>query len=165
MTPTKCTSHPSISLPSLAVADHTGSQIEVAFSIIKNLVFHPIGTLRALILRSQPLFPPAHPSVILNAYEQTLHSAGYRSVLSGKQLELVTGTYDDHDFGVNDGDKTFLYRDFSKKLLLDFLNVSFHDTRRSSSHPGVYGVEYLNIPFPDGHGTAMKVAIILLDTR
>ncbi len=35
----------------------------------------------------------------------------------------ITGIWDDHDFGVNDGGKEYPYKRESKKLMLDFLDV------------------------------------------
>lgn len=70
--------------------------------MIKKLVTHPIDTFRALVFRTNPLFEPASPDVILNAYTQTLNHPEYQAILKNPQLRLVTGIYDDHDFGVND---------------------------------------------------------------
>lgn len=148
------------------------------------MIISPIYTLRALWFRSVPLFPPAEPLVIQDAYKQTLQHLEYRQVLQGRELQLVTGkpslssctvsrlvvlvgVWDDHDYGVNDGDKTYQHRDESKQYLLDFLNVSSNDIRRSPKHEGIFGVEYIEIPRPSRQHNKkpLKIAIILLDLR
>lgn len=75
----------------------------------------------------------------------------------------LLGTYDDHDYGVNDGDKTYQYREESKQYLLDFLNVSHDDIRRSPANEGVYGVQYIEHSLKSGR--TFKTAIITLDIR
>ncbi|MFZ6002257.1 MAG: alkaline phosphatase D family protein [Bacteroidota bacterium] len=68
----------------------------------------------------------------------------------------VIGTWDDHDYGINDGDKSFPYKKQSKELALDFLGVPKKaDVRK---HEGIYqSYEY-------GSGSQV-VKVILLDTR
>lgn len=76
---------------SLFLADHTGTQWQVALTILKTLFLSPILTLRALVFRSVPLFPPALPSVIASSYSQVLDHPEYQQVLKGGNLQLVTG--------------------------------------------------------------------------
>ncbi len=68
----------------------------------------------------------------------------------------IVGTWDDHDYGVNDGCKTFPKKDQSKELLLNFLNVP--KTNPAWKRPGAYQSYTFG---PEGR----KVKIILLDTR
>jgi alkaline phosphatase D len=68
----------------------------------------------------------------------------------------VIGTWDDHDYGQNDGDKYYSRKRESKEELLRFLDVSANDPVRN--HEGVYS------SFVYGGGT-QKVKVILLDTR
>ena len=35
---------------------------------------------------------------------------------------MIVGIWDDHDYGINDGNKHFEYKDEFKELFLDFLN-------------------------------------------
>lgn len=77
---------------SIIAADHTGPQWQVAVTIVKNCILNPITTFNALMYRSAPLFPPAFPSVISEAYSEVVNHPGYRAVLAGKDLKLVTGT-------------------------------------------------------------------------
>jgi len=68
----------------------------------------------------------------------------------------VIGTWDDHDYGINDGGKFFPKKEQSKKLALDFLGVPADAKVRK--HPGIYNsYEY----GPKGK----KVKVFLLDTR
>lgn len=68
----------------------------------------------------------------------------------------ILGTWDDHDYGLNDGGAEFQARDSSQQVLLDFLGVAASDPRRL--RPGVYHSETFR-----HEGFAVK--IILLDTR
>ena len=68
----------------------------------------------------------------------------------------ILATWDDHDYGVNDGGAEFPMRDASQQAFLDFWNVpaeSLRRTRRGVYHSRTFG--------PSGR----RVQIILLDTR
>jgi alkaline phosphatase D len=68
----------------------------------------------------------------------------------------IIGTWDDHDYGTNDGGKFYSKRDESKHELLRFLDIPMEaDVRK---HPGVYQ------SFSYGKGKE-SIKIILLDTR
>ncbi|MCU0361710.1 MAG: alkaline phosphatase family protein [Bacteroidia bacterium] len=68
----------------------------------------------------------------------------------------ITGTWDDHDYGENDGGKTYPKKDSSQQLLLDFLDVPALDPRRTQK--GVYTCQ-------DIYRNGLKVRLLLLDTR
>lgn len=68
----------------------------------------------------------------------------------------VVGIWDDHDYGVNDGDKAYPMREESKKLMLDFLDVPKDAPVRQ------YEGAYQSYTFGKGN---KKVKILLLDTR
>jgi len=68
----------------------------------------------------------------------------------------VTGTWDDHDFGVNDGGKDYLMKAASQRLFLKFLDVPADDPRWSQE--GIYSAQTFG---PSGE----QVAVILLDVR
>ena len=65
-------------------------------------------------------------------------------------------TWDDHDYGVNDGGAEYPFREKAQELFLDAWNIPADDPRRS--RPGVYTSETFG---PDGQ----KLQFILLDTR
>ncbi len=68
----------------------------------------------------------------------------------------ITGTWDDHDYGVNDGGVEFPKKKESQQLFLDFMEVGKDDPRRNRD--GVYSAELISKP--EG-----AVKIINLDTR
>ena len=77
----------------------------------------------------------------------------YRNLLQHSQ---VIGIWDDHDYGVNDGDKNYPFREASKMLMLDFLDIQADNpvrTREGAYQSYTFG--------PEGK----KVKIILLDAR
>eukprot|EP00397_Hematodinium_sp_SG-2012_P047950 GEMP01054739.1.p1 GENE.GEMP01054739.1~~GEMP01054739.1.p1 ORF type:complete len:405 (+),score=57.30 GEMP01054739.1:87-1217(+) len=68
----------------------------------------------------------------------------------------IFGTWDDHDFGTNDGDKTWPHKKAAHKAFLDFLDVPQDSPRRKLN--GVYSSE--RIPYGDSH-----ILLLLLDVR
>ena len=68
----------------------------------------------------------------------------------------VLATWDDHDFGVNDGGREYPSKEESRSLFFDFWNTPANAERRK--HNGVYDAPIFG---KDGK----KVQIILLDTR
>jgi alkaline phosphatase D len=68
----------------------------------------------------------------------------------------VIGTWDDHDFGVNDGGTEYIKKDSAQQLLLNFLDVGPNDKRRKRK--GVYHSQIFNVG-------EKKINIIVLDTR
>jgi alkaline phosphatase D len=78
---------------------------------------------------------------------------GYRKL---KQTCPVLATWDDHDYGVNDGGAWYPKREESAKIMLDFFGVPADSPRRG--HAGIYGAHTFG---PAGK----RVQVILLDTR
>ena len=68
----------------------------------------------------------------------------------------ITGTWDDHDYGLNDGGVEFTAKKESQKEFLDFMDVPKDSPRRVRE--GVYSSEELDM-------TNGKLKIINLDTR
>ncbi len=68
----------------------------------------------------------------------------------------VMATWDDHDYGENDGGADYPSKEEAQSLFLDFWNAPKDDARRS--RPGVYSSAVLG---PEGR----RVQVILLDTR
>lgn len=69
---------------------------------------------------------------------------------------VITGTWDDHDFGKNDAGKEWDKKEEAKDLLLDFLEVPEDDIRRTRE--GVYTSQSYST-------NAGSIKLILLDTR
>lgn len=86
-------------------------------------------------------------------YEMVKKDSGYKKLAENT---AILGTWDDHDFGVNDGGESYVQKDSAQQLLLDFLEVDENDERRARQ--GVYDDKDFQI----GDKT---VKIILLDTR
>ena len=68
----------------------------------------------------------------------------------------VTGIWDDHDYGQNDGNRTFAFKTEAKQHFLDFMDIASDDP--VNQHPGIYRSETFG---QQPH----QVKIIHLDTR
>ncbi len=68
----------------------------------------------------------------------------------------VLGTWDDHDYGLNDGGAEYSKKDEVQSILLDFLDVDAQDSRRKRA--GVYHTKNYKIG-------SNSIQIIVLDTR
>lgn len=86
-------------------------------------------------------------------YSKQLAVSGYQKLL--KKVKVL-GTWDDHDYGINDGGVDFHFKKTSQELFLDFLNVPKDDKRRKRE--GIYHSE----EFALKNGT---VKVLILDTR
>jgi alkaline phosphatase D len=94
-----------------------------------------------------------YASVLRTKYDAQKREPGYQLLLNTCP---VIGTWDDHDYGVNDGGRYFSKKEESKAELLRFLDVPANDPVRS--HPGVYTA------YTYGAGK-QKIKVLLLDTR
>lgn len=86
-------------------------------------------------------------------YARQKADSGYRRMLARTR---VTGTWDDHDYGLNDGGREYAMRRESRELLFDFLDIPRRDPsrrREGAYHARVYG--------PPGR----QVKVLNLDTR
>ena len=84
-----------------------------------------------------------------------LSQPGYRSLISS--TTAIEGTWDDHDYGLNDAGKENAERQEAQELYLDFIGVRARSPRRRH-RDGVYSSH--------SFGSApQQVKVILLDTR
>ncbi len=86
-------------------------------------------------------------------YGRQLAQPGYRKLT---ETAAITGTYDDHDYGLNDGGKEYTKRAESRDVLYNFLGLPKDDPARRRTgayHSRIYG--------PAGR----QVKVINLDTR
>jgi alkaline phosphatase D len=90
---------------------------------------------------------------ILNAYNIQNSSEEYKAF---KNVTPIVGTWDDHDYGKNNGGHEYEFKDLSKKYALDFFEEPQNSPRRTN--PGIQ-TSYI---FGEG---LEKVKIILLDNR
>jgi alkaline phosphatase D len=73
-----------------------------------------------------------------------------------RQSTQVLATWDDHDYGHNDGGRHYPFREASKDIFLDFWNEPPDSERRQ--HPGIYHSLLFGPP-------EQRVQVLLLDTR
>jgi alkaline phosphatase D len=92
-------------------------------------------------------------AVMREKYARQKSHPGYQALLG---TASVIGTWDDHDYGLNDGGKEFRARRESQQALLDFLDVPADSPRRARE--GVYESHTYGSP-------GRQVKVILLDTR
>lgn len=93
----------------------------------------------------------ATPEYLREVYKNQLQVKDYRELLeedngSGGRISIF-GAIDDHDYGINNGDKTFPFRRESGMEFTAFLglkNESSAMTRRAAKGLGVYGVQVYN---------------------
>lgn len=86
-------------------------------------------------------------------YDQQLADESYQQLRSSAK---ILGTWDDHDYGLNDAGANYTKREESQQLFLDFMGVSKTDPRRNRE--GVYHSELIS------HKNG-SIKIIVLDTR
>lgn len=86
-------------------------------------------------------------------YNRQKSISGYQKVIESTR---IIGTWDDHDYGLNDGGIEWEFKKESEQLFLDFMDVPKDDMRRSRE--GVYHA--VDFDTPKG-----KLKILVLDTR
>jgi len=91
--------------------------------------------------------------VMKNSYSTQKNNKAYSDF---RKNTPVLGTWDDHDYGLNDGGIEYKQKKEVQQILLDFLDVDAQDPRRSRA--GVYHANTYNI------GNA-SIQIIVLDSR
>jgi alkaline phosphatase D len=91
--------------------------------------------------------------VLADKYAELGAKPGYRKLL---ETCPVLATWDDHDYGVNDGGEWYPKKAESQQVMLDFFGVPADSPRRSRE--GVYGAYMFG---PEGK----RVQLILLDAR
>ncbi|QDV44085.1 Alkaline phosphatase D precursor [Stieleria neptunia] len=92
-------------------------------------------------------------AVMRNKYQTLSQKSGFASLIDSG---TVMATWDDHDFGVNDGGADYPKRAESQKQFLDFWNIPADSPLRR--RPGVYDSQTFG---PEGK----RLQVILLDTR
>lgn len=86
-------------------------------------------------------------------YNQQLADTSYQKLIASTK---VFGTWDDHDYGLNDGGLEFSKKKESQQEFLNFLGVSKTDARRNRE--GVYHSEVIDLD-------QGSIKIMVLDTR
>ncbi|XP_078443697.1 calcineurin-like metallo-phosphoesterase superfamily protein isoform X2 [Wolffia australiana] len=103
--------------------------------------------------KNLPLFFASPEQELRERYRIQKSNPGYSNLRSRAQ---IIGTWDDHDFGLNDAGKEFSGKNISQKLMLEFLDESPDSPRFKQS--GVYA-SYTYGP------VGKQIKVILLDTR
>ena len=86
-------------------------------------------------------------------YNKQLNNEDYKRLIATTK---ILGTWDDHDYGLNDGGEEFEMKKESQQIFLDFMGVTKNDKRRQKE--GIYHAE--EIKTKNG-----IIKIIVLDTR
>ena len=86
-------------------------------------------------------------------YNIQLNNEDYKRLIATTK---ILGTWDDHDYGLNDGGEEFEMKKESQQIFLDFMGVTKNDKRRQKE--GIYHTE--EIKTKNG-----IIKIIVLDTR
>ena len=96
---------------------------------------------------------PATPSVLAEAYKKQRDLASYRQAILDNPTIKVFGTIDDHDYGIDNGDKTYPYRNESAILFVESFLQEDNDSllmKRAKRGDGVYAVKLLDFSRPVG---------------
>lgn len=94
------------------------------------------------------------PKVLRAKYDAEFNQEGYRALR--QQGTAIIGTWDDHDYGRNDGDKNYPFKAQNQQLALDFLEEPANSPRRNQE--GIYAAYTYQVG-------RKKVKVILLDDR
>ncbi|XP_010494174.1 PREDICTED: uncharacterized protein LOC104771354 [Camelina sativa] len=103
--------------------------------------------------RNTPRFIPSSEEEMKSRYAKAKATPGYSRLHRNAK---VIGTWDDHDYGLNDAGKEFDHKVRNQKLMLDFLDEPLDSPRRKQA--GVYASYTYGPP-------NRKVKVIVLDTR
>ncbi|XP_059636903.1 uncharacterized protein LOC132279003 isoform X2 [Cornus florida] len=103
--------------------------------------------------KNAPRFFPSSEHEMQSKYKMAKSNHGYSRL---RKMTKVIGTWDDHDYGLNDAGKEFGGKITNQRLLLDFLDEPQDSPRRKQA--GVYA-SYTFGP------VGRQIKVILLDTR
>ena len=87
------------------------------------------------------------------------------NILFNEEKTFIVGIWDDHDFGINDGDENFIFKDITKKHFLNFINEEINSIRRNinNSIDASYSMYYTNSQ--NKIDLEKSIRLILIDTR
>ncbi|GAB2224792.1 hypothetical protein Droror1_Dr00005569 [Drosera rotundifolia] len=103
--------------------------------------------------KNVPRFYPTSEDEMSSKYQKAKNNPGYSRL---RNISKVIGTWDDHDYGLNDAGKEFSRKDTNQRLMLDFLDEPVDSPRRNQA--GVYTSYTFG---PEGR----QIKVIILDTR
>jgi len=146
-------------LAALPAADRVVSRI--AFGACHKLD-RPFAVWDVIGAREPELFVFLGDTVYLDTVDMRAKAAEYAKFAAVPQFANfrkrvpIVSTWDDHDYGENDGGASYPKRDESQKIFLDFFGDPADSVRRR--RPGVYDAHVFGPP-------GKRVQVILLDTR
>lgn len=104
------------------------------------------------------VFEAGSPQKIKEAYNLiSSHMSWPKLVSSLHGWDNIFAIYDDHDYGLNNADKTFIYRNESMQLFWDFTTLPKDSPKRNQT--GVYSSKQIFV------SNEFSYKIVLLDTR
>lgn len=101
-------------------------------------------------------FPPTKehvcgtPARLEELYQKQLSNPGYQRFVESNVT--IFGAFDDHDYGCDNGDVTYVYRRESAVAFVNFLGEPYESamSRRARAGAGVYGVKLFDFAQPVG---------------
>jgi len=122
----------------------------------------PMPLLRTIVEQRPELFLMLGDNIYGDTTDMDVMRAKYAKLRQNEHFSKlldtcpVLATWDDHDYGVNDGGASYIKRDESQKLFVDFWRDTADSPRRA--RPGVYDAAIIGPP-------GKRLQVILLDTR
>jgi alkaline phosphatase D len=95
----------------------------------------------------------ADMQVMADKYARQLNNPDYQKFVTGVP---VTGIWDDHDYGMNDGNRHYPMKVEAKQQFMNFMGID--ERHPMNDHPGIYHSRLYGTP-PN------QVKLIMLDTR
>ena len=93
---------------------------------------------------------------VIERFQMTKEQApGYKQI---RKNSKVIGVWDDHDFGINDGDKDFEFKDQNRELFLNFIDEPVDSERRMQTGTPIHQDYFIT-------KNGKTVHVILLDGR
>ena len=94
----------------------------------------------------------ATPEYLAEKFANQLEVEGYKELVQNENISIF-GTIDDHDFGINNGDRTFPFKKGNAIEYIKFLGLNEDSStmaRRANKGRGVYGVQVYDFSSPQG---------------
>jgi alkaline phosphatase D len=104
------------------------------------------------VRNGQPIYDDVELVELRRSYAQLAASAEFQAV---RRALPVLAVWDDHDYGINDGGRNFLSKEFAERVHERFWGAGAGD---AAARPGVH---HAHVFGPEGR----RVQLILLDTR
>lgn len=106
---------------------------------------------------------PASEEAINKSYEELRSDEGWRTISNQLGRNRIFATWDDHDYGLDNGDRTFINKKASLKSFLEFFHHDASDYNLRMQRGGVYKADTISLPREGQKDFVLK--IIMLDSR